>query len=132
MDGQAGVGKRAAGRDEGGPVTAGVRPPLGVVRGVASGVIGGLCCLAGAIAVEVGLGGAGFFGALMKNYQPYFMAASVALMGLWVARAVHRARTAGGGLRGLRGIARPVSVMGVTWAVTLVGAVAVARVAGLG
>ena len=55
-------------------------------------------------------------------------------MGLWVGRAVHRAKTSGGaGLReALRSIAWPVSVMGVTWALTLAAALAVGRAAGLG
>ena len=134
MRSRAGVGKRAADRQGvGGSVGVGGRRLLDVTRGVASGVLGGLCCLIGAIAVGLGLGGVGFFTSFMGRYQPLFMAASVVLMGLWAGRAVHRARTSGGGgLReALRGIARPVSVMGVTWALTLVAVLAVGRAAGL-
>lgn len=135
MHSRVGVGQQAADRHGvAGSAGAGGQRLRDVTRGVASGVLGGLCCLAGAIAVRLGLGGVGFFTSFMGRYQPLFVAASVALLGLWAGRVVHRARmSGGGGLReALRGIAWPVSVMGVTWAVTLVAVLAVGRAAGLG
>lgn len=104
-----------------------------VVRGFLSGVAGGVCCFVGAIAAGLGLGGVSLFGTLMDRYQPFFLVASLLLMGFWLSRAARGTAAAGGGVRGMvRAAGRPVLVMGVTWSMTLVVAMVAARLAGLG
>lgn len=106
---------------------------LFAVRGLLSGVAGGLCCFAGAIAVGLGLGGASFFATVMGRYQLFFLLASLVLMGFWLTRAARGAAGVGGGVRGVvRAVGRPVLLMGVTWSVTLVAAMVAARAVGLG
>jgi hypothetical protein len=105
----------------------------GPAASVLSGVAGGACCFAGAIAAGLGLGGVSVLEAMMDRYQPLFLVASVWLMGVWLGRAARGAERAGVGVRGvLRVAGRPAVVMGVTWSVTLVVAMIAARVAGLG
>jgi hypothetical protein len=106
-------------------VRAATTPPTrakgSVARGVLSGLVGGLCCIAGAAAVGLGLGGMSFFGTLMDRYQIYFLLASLALMGFWIVQMVMRSGFGSAGLRGVaRAAARPVAVMGLTYAVTLI------------
>jgi hypothetical protein len=68
----------------------------------------------------------------MDHYQLYFMAGSVVLMGLWISRAVHRAKAARLRRWALaRTFARPAAVMAAAWVVTLVGALAAGRAVGL-
>lgn len=83
--------------------------------GALSGLLGGLCCIGGAVAVGLGLGGAGFFATLMDRYQGLFIAASLALMTGWLLRTASAA-----GLRGAgRVLARQAVVMGGVYVVTL-------------
>jgi hypothetical protein len=55
-----------------------------------SGLLGGACCIASAIATAAGLGAAGFFTTLMDRYQLYFIIGSVAIMALWLLRHLRR------------------------------------------
>jgi len=90
---------------------------LGV--GAGSGLLGALCCIAGAIAVGSGLGGLSFAGTLMDRYQPYFITVSVLMMAWWLLRTVRvqSQGMAGDGLVALvRRAARPVALMGAAYA----------------
>ena len=69
----------------------------------------------------------------MDRYQPYFLVASLLLMGFWLRRAARGTAAVGGGGSGVvRAVGRPALVMGVTWSVTLAVAMVAAQVAGLG
>jgi hypothetical protein len=89
-------------------------------RGALSGLLGGVYCIAGAVAVGLGLGGAGFFATLMDHYQGLFIAASLALMAVWLIRT---ARATGLRRAGLphtgRILTHHTMVMGGVYAVTL-------------
>lgn len=99
-----------------------------VVPGVISGLVGSLCCMMGAIAVGLGLAGVGFAGTLMARYQLWFIAASLVLMGSWLAWSLRRERASAGatgwGRADLRVAVRTllpqVAVMGGVYSVTLV------------
>lgn len=128
---------RLSGRIDGNGRVASVGPGRAgrffAVRGFLSGVAGGVCCFAGAVASGLGVGGVSFFGMLMDRFQPLFLVASLLLMGFWVRRTARGTALAGVGVRGVLGVAgRPVLAMGVTWSVTLVVAMVAARLAGLG
>lgn len=114
---QGAEGKRTAGRE--GPRTTPGRRRL-LAGGVLSGLLGGLCCIGGAVAVGLGLGGVGFFATLMDRYQLVFIAASLAVMAAWLIRA---ARVSGGQGRELRrtsrSLARHAVFMGGAYVVTL-------------
>lgn len=101
-------------------------------RGVVSGLVGGLCCVAGAIAAGLGLGGVDFFATLMGRYQVYFVAASVLVMAAWLARSLRRGERGGGRGAAARRLARPAIVMAAMWALTLAVAMAASRLAGVG
>ena len=104
------------------------------LRGAFSGAVGALCCVGAAVAVGLGLGGVGFFATLMARYQPYFMAAGVALMAFWMAHTVRRlrGRPGIGGLGALtRAAAMPLSVMVVGYLVRLAVALLASRLAGV-
>jgi hypothetical protein len=114
------------------PVARG-RGTRAVLRGVLSGAVGGLCCVVGAVAVGLGLGGVGFFATLMARYQLYFMVVSAALMAYWMVRTVGRLRRrrGSGGLGSLLPAAVPLSVMLVGYLVTLAVALLASRLAGV-
>jgi hypothetical protein len=85
-----------------------------------SGLLGGVCCIAGAITTAAGLGAAGFFTTLMEQYQLYFIVGSVAVMALWLLRHLRRQ---GISLLDFRAVGRTVGrhaiVMGVVYVATL-------------
>lgn len=93
-----------------------------------SGLLGGLCCIAGAITTAAGLGAAGFFTTLMDRYQLYFILVSIAVMVLWLLRHLRRQGTS---VLDIRAIGRTVGphavVMGVVYGVTLGIAMAAAQ-----
>lgn len=101
-------------------------------KGVLSGIVGGLCCVAGALALGLGLGSVSFFSTFMGRYQMYFIAASLALMAFWLLHGVRRYLRGGADLRATaRGLLRPALAMGSTWVVTLATALAIGWLAGL-
>lgn len=100
-------------------------------RGVISGLMGGFCCLAGAIAAGLGLGGVDFFATLMGRYQVYFLAASILVMAAWLGRSLRRGERGGGLRTAMRGLARPAIVMAAMWGLTLTIAMVASRLAGV-
>ena len=91
---------------------------LGV--GAGSGFLGGICCVGGAAAVGLGLSGLSFFGAWMERYQVYFVAASAALMVLWLARVARPYGFSREGLRQAgRALGRHALLMAIIYAATL-------------
>lgn len=91
-----------------------------VYAGGLTGFLGGLCCIGGAIAMATGLGALSFFSTLSEHYTPYFIAASVAVMLLWLARQAAVFGFSKSGLRrGAAAIGRQTLVMGVIYGVTL-------------
>lgn len=93
-----------------------------------SGLLSGVCCIGGAVATAVGLGAAGFFGALMERYQLYFVLAGVAMMLLWLARRLRRTGTSPRDFRAvMRVIGKPALVMAVVYGLTLGIAMGVAE-----
>ena len=85
-----------------------------------TGVLGGLCCIGGAIALATGLGALSFFSTLSDRYTPYFIAGSAAVMLLWLARQTARFGFSRSGLRrAASGIGRQTVVMGLVYGVTL-------------
>jgi hypothetical protein len=105
---------------------------LGV--GAGSGLLGGLCCIAGAIAVGSGLAGLSAAGRLMDRYQPYLIAASVLMMTWWLLRTVRALgqRPSGRGRVGVvaRALGRQLAPMGVMYVATLLATMAVAQLLG--
>jgi hypothetical protein len=99
--------------------------------GAVSGLLGGLCCIAGAIAVGSGLAGLSAVSRLMDRYQPYFIAASVLMMAWWLLRALRgQSQRLAGRQRVaivVRGLGRRVAPMGITYAITLMGSMAVSQ-----
>lgn len=71
------------------------------VRGVLSGVAGGVCCFAGAIVAGLGLGGVSFFATVMGRYQPFFLLVSLLLMGFWLLQTAREAAVVDGRVRGV-------------------------------
>jgi hypothetical protein len=110
--------------------------PRTLGMGAGSGLFGGLCCIAGAIAVGSGLGGVAGAGGLMDRYQPYLIAASVLTMAWWLLRTVRAQaqRPAGRGSVAIvaRALGRQLAPMGVMYAGMLLATMAVARLAGVG
>src|SRR5262245_13398577 len=98
-----------------------------VLPGVVSGLVGSACCVIGAVAVGLGLAGAGFAAMLMSRYQPWVISASLVMMGVSLAWMLRRARagagTVGWGRDDLRLVARTLvpqaAVMGVVYVGTL-------------
>jgi hypothetical protein len=107
---------------------------LGV--GAGSGLLGGLCCIASAIAVGSGLGGLSVAGSLMDRYQPYFIAASMLMMAWWLLRTLRAMgrRPAGRGTVAVvaGAVGRQLAPMGIVYAGTLLVTMAVSRLAGVG
>jgi hypothetical protein len=99
--------------------------------GLGSGLLGGVCCIGSAVAVGAGISGLSFFSTWLELYQPYFIAASMLVMALWLVRQVRR-HARGGGRGALaaffRGTWRQLVVMAVVYAVTLGIAMAVVNV----
>jgi len=106
---------------------------LGV--GAGSGLLGGLCCIAGAIAVGSGLAGLSFAGRLMDRYQPYFIAASVVMMAWWLLRTLREPGRRPAGRGGVAAVTwafgRQLVPMGVMYAGTLLVTMAVAQLVGI-
>ena len=105
-----------------------------VWAGGLTGVLGGFCCMGGAIAMATGLGALSFFSTLSERYLPYLIAGSAAVMLLWLAR---QAAAFGFSRSGLRRaatvIGRQTVVMGLVYGATLglaMGAMRIAEVAG--
>lgn len=48
------------------------------------GTLGGICCLGKAVTVGAGLGASSFFGAMVDQYQLYFVLGSLGLLGIWL------------------------------------------------
>jgi hypothetical protein len=85
-----------------------------------SGLLGGACCIASAIATVAGLGAAGFFTTLMDRYQLYFILGSVAVMALWLLRHLRRQGISPLDFRDVaRTVGRQAIVMGVVYIITL-------------
>lgn len=85
-----------------------------------SGLLGGVCCIASAIATAAGLGAAGFFTTLMDRYQLYFIIGSVAIMALWLLRHLRRQGISPLDFRAVaRTVGRQAIVMGVVYIITL-------------
>jgi hypothetical protein len=92
------------------------RPPRGrpARTGFLSGLLSGVCCLGGAIAVATGLGALSFFRSWMDQYQVYFILASLIVMGIVILRTTRRF-----GLRHARAIVvRHAAVMLAVYVVT--------------
>jgi hypothetical protein len=88
--------------------------------GLGSGVLGGVCCVASAIATAAGLGAAGFFTTLMDRFQLYFILGSVAIMALWLLRHLRRQGISPLDFRAVgRTVGRQAIVMGVVYIITL-------------
>jgi hypothetical protein len=104
--------------------------------GAGSGLFGGLCCIAGAIAVGSGLAGLSAAGRLMDRYQPYLIAASVLMMAWWLLRTfrAQRQRPDGPGRAAAvaRTLGRQLVPMGVMYAGTLLVTMAVSQSLGAG
>lgn len=113
MDGPSSIPGGRIDRDgRGASVGAGGTGRFFAVGGFLSGVAGGVCCFAGAIAVGLGLGGVSVLETMMDRYQPLFLVASILLMGVWLGRAARGTELAGVGVRGvLRVAGRPALVM---------------------
>lgn len=88
--------------------------------GAGSGLLGGLCCVGGAVAVGLGWSGLSFLGAWMGRDQIYFVAGSAVLMLLWLARVARPYGFTGQGLRHAgRALGRHALIMGIVYAATL-------------
>jgi hypothetical protein len=91
---------------------------LGV--GAGTGFLGGICCAGSAAAVGLGLSGLSFFGVWMERYQAYFIAASTALMLLWLARVARPYGFSREGVRQAgRALGRHALFMGIVYAASL-------------
>ena len=91
---------------------------LGV--GVGAGLLSGVCCVGSALAVGAGLAGLSFFSTWMDRHQPYFIAAGVAAMALWLARTARRYRPLRRSYQAAaRAIGGQAAVMAVVYAITL-------------
>lgn len=98
--------------------------------GGVSGLLGGFCCVAGAVATATSLGVLSFLTTWQDRYGMYFIAASVALMLAWIARqASSYGLTPQGLRRAAAGIGRQALVMGVIYGGTLAITFAAMRVA---
>jgi hypothetical protein len=103
-----------------------------VFPGVFGGLVGGVCCMIGAVAVGLGLAGASFASTVMDRYQVWAMAASLVVLVVGLARSL-RATRAGAGQarvdlrRAGRMLVRHAAVMGATYAITLLAVVALSR-----
>lgn len=104
-----------------------------VWAGGVTGVLGGLCCIGGAIAMATGLSALSFFTTLSDRYTAYFIAASAVIMLIWLGGQV---AAFGFGRDGLRRagtvLGRQALVMGAIYGLTLglaVGAMRLAEVA---
>lgn len=101
--------------------------------GLLSGLLAGVCCVTGALAVGLGLGGATFITTVMDRYQVYFMLASLGLMAIMIARTIRRSGSGNRGIRAItRAVRRPVTMMVIVYGLTLVLAFAASSAAGLG
>lgn len=102
--------------------------PRSLRASLGSGLLGGLCCIGAAITTAAGLGAAGFATTLMQRYQPYFIAASLAVMAWWLVRQLRRQGVSPLDFRAVaRSIGRQAIVMGIVYAITLGVAMAVAQ-----
>ncbi len=102
--------------------------PRALRASLGSGLLGGMCCIAGAITTAAGLGAAGFFTGLMDRYQLYFILGSVAIMALWLWRHLRRQGISPLDFRAVvRTAGRQAIVMGVVYVVTLGIAMAAAQ-----
>ncbi|HCT76273.1 MAG TPA: hypothetical protein DGT23_06715 [Micromonosporaceae bacterium] len=96
--------------------------------GLGSGLLGGICCIGGAIAIGASVGGLSFFSTWMERYQIYFVVVSLLVMALWLLRQVRR-HAQGGGRSTVKAFLqhtwRQLAVMGAAYLVTLGVAMAV-------
>lgn len=111
--------------------------PRTLGMGAGSGLFGGLCCIAGVIAVGSGLGGPSAAGRLMDRYQPYLIAASVLTMAWWLPRTLrlhdlHRATARGRVAVVARALGRQLAPMGIMYAGALLATMAVSQLLGVG
>lgn len=99
--------------------------------GCGAGLLGGVCCLGSALATGAGIGGLSFFTVWMDRYQGYFMAASLALVGVWVWRLGGRSGLRAFGFRRtMRLVGRHVAAMALVYVATVGLAALAARAAG--
>lgn len=85
-----------------------------------TGLLGGLCCIGGAVALATGLGAISFLSTWEGRYTPYFIGGSVTLMALWLARRITMFGFTRSGLRrAAASIGRQTMVMGVIYGATL-------------
>jgi hypothetical protein len=101
---------------------------LGV--GAGSGLLGSICCAGSAIAVGAGIGGLSFFTTWMSRYQPYFIAASIAVMAVWLIRVIRRNGAGRGVKAAARQISRQVLTMTAVYLVMLLAGIAAAGLTG--
>lgn len=91
-----------------------------VWTGGLSGVLGGLCCVAGALAMATGLSALSFLTTWQDRYGPYFITGSIVLMLAWLARQTASYGWTRPGLRhASRVIGRQALIMGAIYGVTL-------------
>ncbi len=104
--------------------------------GAGSGLLGGLCCIAGAITVGTGLAGLSAASRLMDRYQPYLIATSVLMMAWWPLRTLRQMgqRPAGRGRIAVmtRALGRQLAPMGMVYAGTLLASMALSQLLGAG
>ncbi len=104
--------------------------------GASSGLFGGLCCIAGAVAVGSGLAGVSFAGRLMDRYQPFFLAFSVFMVVWWLLRTLRAQDQRPSGRGGVAVVAwtlgRQLVPMGIVYAGTLLVTMAVSQRLGVG
>ncbi len=95
------------------------------VAGAGSGLIGGICCVGGAIAGAVGAGGLSCFTSWMNRYQMYVIIGSAAIMTAWLIHTTRGDRTRQRFAAAARQIWRQALVMGAVYTHTLLAAVAI-------
>jgi hypothetical protein len=110
--------------------------PRALGMGAGLGLLGGLCCIAGAITVGTGLAGLSAASRLMDRYQPYFIAASVLMMAWWLVRTLRQMgqRPAGRGRVTVvaRALGRQLAPMGVVYAGMLLATMVLSQLLGAG
>jgi hypothetical protein len=88
--------------------------------GGVGGLLGGLCCVAGAVALATGASALSSLTTWQDRFGPYFIAASIVLMVAWLARQVSSFGWSREGLRRAgQVVGRQALVMGVIYGATL-------------
>ena len=110
--------------------------PRALGMGAGSGLLGGLCCIAGAITVGTGLGGLSAASRLMDRYQPYLIATSALMMAWWLQRTLRQLGQRPASRGRIKVVAsalgRQLAPMGVVYASTLLASMALSQLLGAG